>query len=241
MSGEQFARSLMAPVPLDSLMFVVQGGMPADFTLGLTLNAFELYRNAYMFGAELRPADPQFWRQIELLNALQRAAAISVEATRHSTQSEFWLSFNPPESLTTEAAEQIAEFRELLGIPGELDRVRVIFGSGAEDPGVIGMRTRSFLHILRAMGLGVQIPQENLVDGSASPGDVRMAPSGFTVRVGGEEPDEALAAAQSEGHRLWIDCRHRASKTLFSIVTMMFSFLEASSGKSSPELTIPAN
>jgi len=34
MTGEKFARSLPSPVPLDVLMFVIQGRTPADFLLG---------------------------------------------------------------------------------------------------------------------------------------------------------------------------------------------------------------
>ena len=36
MTGQRFARNLLSPVPLDALMFVIQGGTPADFILGLT-------------------------------------------------------------------------------------------------------------------------------------------------------------------------------------------------------------
>lgn len=241
MSGEQFAHSLMAPIPLDSLMFVVQGGMPAGFMLGLTLNVFERYHNSTIFGAELHPADPQFLRQIQLLNALQRASAIGVEVIRQGPQPDIWLSFNAPETLTTEAASQVAELKELLGIPAGLDRASVIFGAEAKDPGVIGMRTRSLLHIMRTMAEGIEIPQEDLDDGSASPGNAALSPDGFTVNAGEKEPARAFAAVQYENHWFWIDRTDFASKTTFSIVTMMMSFLEANDEQSGPVLTIPTN
>ena len=46
MSGERYARSLMAPVPLDALLFVLQQRVPADFILGLTLESIEGHQNA---------------------------------------------------------------------------------------------------------------------------------------------------------------------------------------------------
>lgn len=96
MTGEKFARSLMAPVPLDALLFVMQGGVPADFMLGLTLQAFEGHHNADTLGGEFRPADPQFLKQVQLVGALQRAKAIETEVLKQGDQVEVWLRFHQP-------------------------------------------------------------------------------------------------------------------------------------------------
>jgi hypothetical protein len=238
MTGEKFARSLMAPVPLDSLLFVMQGGAPAEFVLGLTLQAFEGRHNADTLGGEFRPADPQFLKQIQLAGALQRAKAIETQVIKLGNQTEIWLRFHSPASPASELAKQIGQMKALLGIPTELDRVKIVFGAQAAEPGVIGMRTRSLMHILRTLGAGVEIQPEHLGDGSASPVETPQLPGGFTVHCGKEKPKTAFVSVPYEGAWFWIDRRDLASKTTLSAVTVMFNFLEVDS-KASPVLTIP--
>lgn len=240
MTGEKFAHSLMAPVPLDSLLFVMQGGAPAEFVLGLTVQAFEGYHNADAFGGEFRPADPQFLKQVQLVGALQRAKAIETEIIKHGDQTEIWLRFHAPASPAAGPADQISELKALLGIPTELDRVRIISGVWAPEPGSIGMRTRSLMHILRTLGAGVQIQQEHLGDGSASSVEASQWPGGFTVHCGKEKPKAAFVSVPYEGLWFWVDRRDLVSKTTLSAVTILFNFLEVDS-KASPVLTIPTN
>jgi len=241
MKGEKFARSLVAPAPLDSLMFVLQGGVPADFMLLLTLHAFEGHHNADTQGKEFRPPDPQFLKKVQLVGELQRSKAIETEVIKHGESVEIWLRFHSPESSTSVPAEQIAELKALLGIPAELDRVKVVFGMKAPEPGVIGMRTRSLMHIMRTLGAGVQIPKEHLGDGSARPVETSQLPFGFTVHSGKEKPDAAFVSVPCEGMWFWIDRCDLASKTTLSAVTIMFNFLEAGGDKVSPVLTISTN
>jgi len=240
LTGEKFARSLMAPVPLDSLLFVMQGGAPAEFVLGLTVQSFEGHHNADTHGRQFQPADPQFLKQIQLVGALQRAKVIETEVIRQKDQAEIWLRFHSPAAASPGTAEQIVELKALLGIPAELDRVKIVFGVQAPDPQVIGMRTRSLMHILRTLGAGVQIQPEHLKDGSASPIGTTQLPGGFTVQNGKKKPDDAFVSIPYEGQWFWIDRRDLVSKTTLSAVTIMFNFLEVDS-KASPVLTIPTN
>ncbi len=122
MSGDKFARSLMAPVPLDSLMFVMQGGAPADFILGLTVQAFEGHHNADTQGRQFQPADPQFLKKVQLVGALQRAKAMETEVVKHLGETEIWLRFRSPEGSTSAVAEAIVRGVKMSaglgGIPG---------------------------------------------------------------------------------------------------------------------------
>ena len=218
------------------------GDAPAfmEFVLGLTLQAFEGHHNADTLGGQFRPADPQFLKQIQLVGALQRAKAIETEVIKLGNQTEIWLRFHSPESPTTEPAEQIGQLKALLGIPTELDRVKIVFGVWAPEPGAIGMRTRSLMQMLRILGAGVQIQKEHLGDGSASPAEPPQLPGGFTVHCGKEKPKGAFVSVPYEGAWFWIDRRDLVSKTTLSAVTILFNFLEVDS-KASPVLTIPAN
>ena len=240
MTGERFARSLMAPVPLDSLLFVMQGGAPAEFILGLTTQAMEGHHNADLQGQYSRPADPEFVEQLRLVSALQRTKGIETEVIRHGDEVEIGLRFHTSAASATQSGEQVAQLKARLGIPEGLDRVKVVFGVHAPKPGVIAMRTRSLMQILRTLGAGVEIQPEHLGDGSASPAAPAQSPGGFRVQSGRDKPEQAFVSVPYEGLWFWVDRRDIVSKTTLSAVTIVFNFLEVDS-KASPVLTIPTN
>jgi hypothetical protein len=91
MTGERYARSLMAPVPLESVIFVMQGGASADSLLALLAQSIEGKQNLSILGEQVEAADPQFTRLLRLLRAFQRANAIEFEITRKGDGMELWL------------------------------------------------------------------------------------------------------------------------------------------------------
>jgi hypothetical protein len=240
MTGERYARSLIAPVPLEALMFVMQGGAPADFILGLMVQSIEGHHNLRMFAGQFQAADPQFTKLLQLLRALQQANAIESEITKEGDRVEIWIQFHSTDSSTVGPAEQMAEVKALLGIPSQLDRVKVAFGTLNQDHGVVAIRTRSLMQILSTLGAGVQIPQDHPAHASAAPLDPSLAPRGFTVHSGQQKPAEAFVAVPYEGLWFWIDRRDIPSKTTLAAVTLLFNFLEGGT-KTSPVLTIPTN
>jgi len=240
MSGAAFARSLMSPVPLDALWFVIQGGVPADFILGLTVQSFEGYHNMGLSGGQFQAADPQFTQLLRLLRALQAAKVTESNLVRDGDKLEAWVRFHPVPASQAGLAEQLAEVKCLLGIPDEADRVKVEFGVRASDPAVIGVRTRSLMQILSTLGAGVQFAPEILADDGIIPVGFHAATQGFTVHSGRDRPDSAFTAVPYEGLWFWIDRRDIASKETLATVTLLFNFLEGGA-KASPVLTIPTN
>jgi hypothetical protein len=240
MAGEKFARSFMAPIPLEALWFTIQGGVPADFILGLTVQSFEGHHNLGLYAGQLQTADPEFIRVLQLLRVLQQAKATESEIIRQTNHVELWVRIRLPDDSESAVAEQNAELRKLLGIPAETNRVKVVFGTHDPEPGVIAIRTRSLMQILSTLGTGVQIPPADLARGGIVPVDAAQAPRGFTVHSGKEKPDEAFTAVPYQGLWFWIDRRDLPSKTTLAAVTLLFNFLEGGS-KASPVLTIPTN
>jgi len=240
MTGEQFARSLMSPVPLDVLMFVVQGGTPADFIMGLTVQSIEGHHNLGMFAGQLQAADPQFTRLLQLFRALQQAHVTESDIRKENDKVEIDIRFHPADASKAGLAEQLAEAKAILGIPTQLDQVKVVFGTLIPEPGVIGIRTRSLLQIMSTLGAGVEIPPDDPAHDSAFPVDASVAPRGFKVHSGKDKPAGAFAAVPYEGLWFWIDRRDLPSKTTLATVTLLFNFLEGGS-TASPVLTIPTN
>lgn len=238
MSGEKFARSLMSPVPLDALWFVIQGGTPADFLLGLTVQSYEGHHNSALYAGRSEPADPAFTRLLPLLRALQQGRVTESEILKQSDRVEIGVRFHAVDPAKTGLVEQLAEARKLLGVPPGTDRVRVVFGTQSPEPDVIGIRTRSLLQILITLGAGVEVPPEDLAAYGVVPVDPSHAPRGFTVKSGLEKPEAAFVAVPYQGRWFWIDRADLPSKLTLALVTVLFNFLEGGE-KASPVLTIP--
>ena len=241
LTGEKFTRSLLAPMPLDALMFAIQGGTPADFFLGLTVQSFEGHQNQGVFGKQFEPGDDSFTRLLHLLRTLQQARAIEVEVTKQGERVEVWLRFYPPDHGNAGVAQSLTELKSLLGVPPALDRVRVSFGRVAPEPEVIAVRTRSLMQILSILGAGVQIPEEHVADGSAVASGPSPARRPLVVHSGGKKPAAAFVAVPYDDLWFWIDRKDLASKITLSTVTVLFSFLDTSGKQSLPVLTIPTN
>lgn len=87
-TGEMFARSFMAPAPLEALLFVIQGGVRADFLLGLTVQSIGGHHNQGLIAGDYQTADPKLNRLLQLLRVLQRPKGRrkSVSCFDHSHQ-----------------------------------------------------------------------------------------------------------------------------------------------------------
>jgi hypothetical protein len=240
MTGEKYARSLLAPVALEPLMFLVQGGVPADFIMGLTVHSFEGYRNAGIFGKAFHAADPEFSELLRLTHMLQQAGGIESEIHADAYCREIWLRFHPGRASVAGSTNALAEMKAALGVPPELDRVKVVFGTFHHEPGVIAIRTRSLMQILSTLGAGVDIHEGHLTDGAALPVDVSQVPPGFKGHSGKDKPEDPFVAVPYEGQWFWIERNDLGSKTTLAAVTMLFNFLEGGE-KSSLVLTIPIN
>lgn len=241
MTGEKFARSLMSPVPLDALWSVIQGGVPADFLLSLTLQSLEGYHNAGVYGGQFTPVEPQFGRVLQLLRVLQQSHVSDSELVKQGEHLEVWVKFHPLPPEAVALAQAVAELKLLLRIPSEADRVKITFATINSDPDAIGMRTRSLMQILSTLGAGVQIQPEHLARGGVVPAKAGQMPGGFTVHSGKAKPDEAFVAVPYDGLWFWIDRGDLPSKMTLAAVTVLFNFLEGGGSKAAPVLTIPTN
>jgi len=82
MSGEKFARSLMAPIPPAAIFNFLQGGYPVDVVLRLAVHSVNGIRSRFGAGARARDADPEFYPLVEKLRAIQAAGAIGLRVKK---------------------------------------------------------------------------------------------------------------------------------------------------------------
>lgn len=243
LTGVDFLKRLMTPVPPSSVLFMLQSGYSADRIMPIMLDSINGLNNEA--NRLKRPADPKFTRLVELMREGQLAGAIQirVEQTKGGAESSV-LIFGP--SKDPQLAARGRELKSILGIKPDLRELRVNYGgySGKDDE--IDMMTRSMLQIMLEFAAVVQVPESDVAQGRAAPGLVDTAAPGaasgppLRVLVADTAPKAAYVAVQYDNRWFWIADTDIQSKYTFGIIMLLFSIADTGVKGAAPVVTIPA-
>jgi hypothetical protein len=244
LTGVDFLKRLMTPVPPSSVLFMLQSGYSADRIMPIMLDSVNGLNNAS--NRLKRPADPKFTRLVELIREGQLAGAIEIRIERPKEGAESSvLIFGP--SKDPDLAARGREIKGILGIKPDLKELKVNYGgySGKDDE--IDMMTRSMLQIMLEFAAVVQVPQSDVEQGKATPGladtqapGALIAPP-LRVLVADTPPKDADVAVQYDNRWFWIADTDIQSKYTFAIIMLLFSIADTGVRGSAPVVTIPAN
>jgi predicted small lipoprotein YifL len=244
LTGVDFLKRLMTPIPPSSVLFMIQSGYAADRIMPIMLDSINGLNNES--NRLRRPADPKFTRLVELIREGQLAGAIQIRIERPKDGAESSvLIFGP--SKDPELANKGREIKSILGIKPDLRELKVNYGgySGRDDE--IDMMTRSMLQIMLEFAATVQVPEPDVAQGKATPGLVdtpgAAALNGPPLRVlvSDTQPQDAHVAVQYAGRWFWIADTDIQSKYTFGIIMLLFSIADTGVKGSTPVVTIPAN
>ena len=244
LTGVDFLKRLMTPIPPSSVLFMLQSGYAADRIMPIMLDSINGLNNES--NRLRRPADPKFTRLVELIREGQLAGAIQIRIERPKDGAESSvLIFGP--SKDPELANKGREIKSILGIKPDLRELKVNYGgySGRDDE--IDMMTRSMLQIMLEFAATVQVPESDVVQGKATPGLVDTPGAGalngppLRVLVSDTQPQDAHVAVQYDGRWFWIADTDIQSKYTFGIIMLLFSIADTGVKGSTPVVTIPAN
>src|SRR3984893_1138780 len=243
LTGVDFLKRLMTPVPPSSVLFMLQSGYSADRIMPIMLDSINGLNNES--NRLRRPADPKFPRLVELVREGQLAGAIQIriERAKDSAESSV-LIFGP--SKDPQLAARGTELKSILGIKPDLRELKVNYGgySGRNDE--IDMMTRSMLQIMLEFAAIVRVPESDVVQGKATPGLVDAQAAGalsgppLRVLVTDTPPQDAYVAVQYDRRWFWIADTDIQSKNTFAIIMLLFSIADTGVKGSAPVVTIPA-
>jgi hypothetical protein len=245
LTGFDFLKRLMTPVPPSSVMFMLQTGYSAENVMPILLDSI----NGLMNGSNRakRAADPRFVRLVQIVGEAQRANTIDVRIERPKTKEGSETSMMIfPLSKDPAATARRQEIAKLLSLKPDLREVKIAYGAYSGKDDEIDMKTRSMLEIMLEYATTVQIPDSDLAEGRAAPGAVSSRPedpwSGPPIRihVGDAPPKDAYVAMEYNRRWFWIADTDIQSKTTFGIVMLLFSISETGVKGSAPVITIPA-
>jgi hypothetical protein len=240
LTGVDFLKRLMTPVPPSSVLFMLQSGYSAERIMPIMLDSINGINNGS--NRLRRPADPKFTRLVELIREGQLAGAIQIRIERGKGGAESSvLIFGP--SKDPELAAKGREIKSILGIKPDLRELKVNYGGYSGKNDEIDMMTRSMLQIMLEFAAVIQVPASDVEQGRATAGlgDTR-APVGppLRVMVSDTPPKNAHVVVQYDNRWYWIADTEIQSKYTFAIIMLLFSIADTGVKGAAPVVTIPA-
>ena len=243
LAGDKFTRSLMLPIPVPSILHLIQSGVPADLVLRLCADSINGLTNSYGGQARLQQGDSQFRELLMALKENQVAGGMGMRL-KATTDKQAVVIFLRP-STDAAIAANTGKIRELLGLNPAVHEYSVVYGNYPENDAEIAILSRSILQILVDLASYIDVPEADLAEGRVySPQRTaeqeKMFPPLINVRCGPKAPADAHVAVNYRHQWFWIDDRDRQSKQMFNFMMFMFSLTEAGPVQAAPIMTVPA-
>ena len=243
--GENYARSVLKPLPNSAILLLVEAGYPIDYVLRICVQTINGLDNRRSGRVMLRGADPEFYELLSLLRRIQEREAISVRVISVDGKETLSVLFRPPKGAPNADLKNVMH---LLGLDPDAAEFRVVSGSFAASNRDIAILGRSMLQIFSAYASFIDAPESHVSQGrvvAAEQDDLATAIGLLPliqVRNGTSKPEDAFVAVPYRNHWFWIDDRDIHSKSMFFFLMILFSFTERGvSGQAAPILTVPTN
>jgi len=242
LSGAEFTRSVLTPIPPQSIMALIQAGWRADLLMRLTVRAINGVAPAGRMAEEV--ADARFFELVSLMAKIQYAGGLSFRIEKRGKDDVAIVMIRGESS--AELRRDRARIAEILGIDTELAEYRLVFGRHASAPNEIAMLTRSIIEMLVDLAMWIDVPPEHVASGRTRPTpDVgTLEDFGFEPLIqvfsSTEAPKDAFVAVRYEGLWFWIDHEDFRSKRTLSFMQLMFSLAESGGGQTAPVVTVQA-
>jgi hypothetical protein len=242
-TGQQFNRSFMTPIPPKSVLFLMQSGWPADLVFPITVDSMNGLRAPVAAGMNQRQGDQSYFRAITLLREIQKSGAVGMRIQQQGEQETTVMLFHR-QRVAPEVRAALEELTTLLDIAPESQEITVAYSQVAETRSELAMLTRSLLQIMIDMATLVDVPEEHAAEGRTPPSMTLEGPAedARVIRIlsSRERPDDAFTAVYYRDHWFYIDDRDLRSKRTFAFLMILFSLTETGGRESLPLVTIPA-
>ena len=243
--GENYARSLLKPIPNSAILLLVEAGYPIDYVLRTCVQTINGLDNRMSGRFTSRDADPEFYELLILLRHIQANEGMIMRSKTVDGKKTLSVIFRRPDrGFSTELQKTI----QLLNLDPDAKEFRVVSGSYATNSKEIAIFSRSMLQVFSAYASLIDVPEshvsQNRVVATAQE-DLAMAagfPPLIRVHSGNTKPDNAFVAVPYRDHFFWIDDRDIDSKSMFFFLMILSSFTERGKGDQAvPVLTVPTN
>ena len=242
-TGQQFNKNFMTPIPPGAVLFLIQSGWPADLIYRITVDSINGLRSRVSGGLNARRGDPKFNRLVQLIRKIQLSGAIGMRIVKGEEEQDTTVMFFHRKNIPQEINEAREEVSMLLGLRPGVGDIKVVYGLIPKDDTEIAMLTRSMLQIMVELATQVDVPPRHVEDGRTIPSIPRdEGDDGYLIRINNskEKPDDAFVAVKYRDYWFWLDDRDIQSKRVFAFLMILFSLTETGGQEGLPLVTIPA-
>jgi hypothetical protein len=243
LAGDKFTRSLMLPIPVPAILFLIQSGYPADVVLRICADSINGLTNSYGGPGRLQAGNPKFRELLVALRESQAAGGMGMRVKTAADKQSVVIFLRPStDEAVTSSSRKV---RELLGLNPSAHEYSVVYGSYPETDTEVAILSRSIMQVLVDMAAHVEVPEVDRVEGRVydlqpSPEQAQLFPPLLKVRCDPLAPGDAHVAVKYRNHWFWIDDRDSQSKQIFNFMMFMFSLTETGSTQAAPIVTVPA-
>jgi hypothetical protein len=244
LTGNRFVRSLMTPLPPESVFFTIQSGWPADGVLFATVASINGLKNQESSVAGVSPPDPRFMRVLALMRKLQLGGAVGLRVQADKDQQQALLLFRGADAPPETTADS-RELRGLLGLDPDATSFKLVFGGTAANDKEVAVLTRSVLQLMQTMATQVEVPPADVADGRVVPGwspapGSEASPRLIRVQSSKGPPANAFVSVRYRDQWFWIDDRDLKTKRTFAFMMLLFTLADSGEKENLPLITIPA-
>ncbi len=242
MTGADFTRSVMTPIPPAIIMSLIQAGWRADLLLRLAVRSVNGIGSAEIIGT--RNEQSVFYEMVLLMQKLQAAGGLSFRVEERGPREVAVVVIGAPD--VEEVRLSRARLGEILGLDPGLPEYRLVSGHRAAGGHEIAMITRSILEMLVDLAHWIDVPAEHVAAGrtrpSHDPGPLKDFGFEPMIRVysSAQRPDDTFVMVRYGGLWFWVDHEDFRSKRTLSFMQIMFSLAESGTGQQTPVVTVQA-
>jgi hypothetical protein len=250
LSGQEFSRNLLTPVPMRALFGLIQAGWPADLVIGVTVWSINDLDNDIARPSGRRSADSELVELFGIWQRLGKAGVLGLRGVGLEAGSDdvvmFYRSTFPrdEEQSAARRAEIDADFerfRELLGLDPGVREIQLTYGRVPESGDQVAVLSGSIWDIMLNLAWQFDVPPEHVESGRTGVG-FRSEMLEDSVRLdvcfSTDEPEDSYVAVQVQDHWFYIDQNDSRSKRTFSFLELLLNLSETTVPDRSPVISI---
>jgi hypothetical protein len=220
-------------------MALILAGYNSRLLLTWGVESINGVRNFSVSKSGLISRNPQFQEFLQLLGDLQKAGAVGFELEKNEKTGNGMVFFYKQRDEDPEIAQMRKRSREIIKLPTDRQRFRIVYSPYALGEDVLAIQTRSILQMLSAMSKFVDIPADKIARASTGYRVSADTTRPFRVHVSKNAPKSAFASVEYHGDWYWIDPEDLNSKRAFTLMLFITTLTNQPENNQAPVLTIP--